>query len=194
MRRVRRRMNFTFSLRFLYHFRECCGRGRAHSERGRSALVPERSSRQVGERLEFPLALPAIEHCCGRGRPRSGKTLLFLYIFFTEIAFQRLPERAPTFQSWTCSCCSPAGMALSLVKAYLISFQPNQSRRRRLRSGRDGRSRPNRWLLVTMLQRDKHTLIVRSPFPPGKAQRQFGSSDTTGLRTPSASSMNPVHG
>ncbi len=66
---------------------------------------------------------------------------------------------------------------------------------RPLRSGRDEISQADRWLTVTDFQREnKFTPTVSYPFPPGKAQRQFGSSDTTGPRTPSADAMNPVHG
>jgi hypothetical protein len=113
---------FTISLPFLYHFRECRGRGRPRSEREWSALVSERSSHRAGERSVIPLAQPASERCCGRGRPRSGKTLLFLYLFHTKIAFERCPVRAHSFQPWRCSCCSLAGMALNLMYAYLIFF------------------------------------------------------------------------
>ena len=91
----------------------------------------------------FTFSLRFLYHiwgCGGRGRPNSGKTLLFLYLFHTRIGFERRTEHSQTFQPWTCSCCSPAGMAVGLVNAYLSSFQPNPLMGWQLRSVRDGGS------------------------------------------------------
>jgi len=75
----------------------------------------DRAERRVRRRTDFTFSLPflyQISWCCGRGRPHSGKTLPFLYLFHTKIEFEWFSVRAHTFQSCTCSCCSPAGMSL----------------------------------------------------------------------------------
>ena len=52
----------------------------------------------------------------------------------------------------------------------------------------------DRWLTVTNVPRRINAQEFVIPFPPGKAQKQFGSSDITSQRTPPADPMNPVHG
>ena len=133
-------MNFTFSLPFLYQISCCCGRGRPRSGKTLlflyiffTTFVNCGYSRPFGTwrwwvRFHPTLKCWATLGCpsgtrdwrdfrfvnpigIGGGRSHSGKSLLFLYIFFTGIAFERRPVRAHTFHSCTCSCCSSAGIA-----------------------------------------------------------------------------------